>query len=78
MSKKDFYKACYLVGVDDTMNNLKLYQEYGLAWAESYIQSLERAVSVLAGSNPEWRENISTVDAKIIERIFCEMNKARA
>lgn len=78
MSKKDFYKACDLIDVDDTMNNLNLYQERGLGWADRHIQALERAVSVLTGSNPEWRENISAVDAEIIDKIFCEMNKVKA
>lgn len=75
MSRKSFQSICDLAGYDDTANNLSSDQESAVYWAESHINRLERAVSVLTGSNPEWRDNVSTVDAGIIERVFCEINK---
>lgn len=38
------------------------------------IQELERAVSVLTGSNPDWRYNVSNGDVTIIDKILEKLN----
>lgn len=38
------------------------------------IEGLERAISVLTGSNPEWKKNVSKGDAEIVETIIKRLN----
>lgn len=42
-------------------------------WAS--IQRLERAVSVLTGSNPQWRVNVSKGDAQLIDMLLATLTR---
>ena len=39
------------------------------------IEGLERAISVLTGSNPEWKKNVSKGDTEIVETIIERLNR---